>query len=559
MQQPDLPFRWRTFTAALIVLSVGFAVAWIVNPPVYSTNDDVSLRQALEGETAPGEPATGFTLMTHAALGWPVAYLYRMAPVVPWWDLIVAGTLIWSLGVLVALVWDGVGNDWLARTLTVSLLLVAVAPLAVALQYTIGATLAGAAALLLAVLELHSRRPVRRSVLLLAMVTLLGGLVVRTLGAVAGVVAAGVFLIPLMVGGALETRRVAMVVVASAVLAAAVQYADGLLYALQPEWGRYYQYQWMIVRLFEWRGEPSDQALDAIRAAAGWTRNDWRMVSGYFSVDPALHGYESVARVYEASTRLFGWQGWLSWAAERVRQTDWRTVSTMVERSAAPLVAMAGVAIAYPRWRGIAAIAGLGLLYLAFCVGVETAFKELPSRLLAPFQAAVVAVALITASRFRREGSAARVVVGVAVVLSVLGPHLRENWTTAASMSADARALDGEVREILRLSPSLVVLHADTFRREYWWRPFHRPSIRLPAIALAWNNQNPLLQRFLQRSGRKGLLESMCSDPSVLVIADEGRLDFVTTFFAEHRHEQIVWTPVYTGSFPAWRCSMVRS
>ena len=112
-------------------------------------------------------------------------------------------------------------------------------------------------------------------------------------------------------------------------------------------------------------------------------------------------------------------------------------------------------------------------------------------------------------------------------------------------------------QELLRLSPSLIVLHSDTFPREHWWRPFHRPPVDLPAIAIGWNNQNPLLQQFLSATGRQPLLRAMCADPSILVVAEEGRLDFVTTYLREHFNASVVWTKVMTGSFPVWRCSLV--
>jgi hypothetical protein len=316
----------------------------------------------------------------------------------------------------------------------------------------------------------------------------------------------------------------------------------------------------MVVRLFEWWGDLPDDAIDAIRSTVGWTRNDWMMMGGYFGVDPRLHGYDRVAHAYTyaypSSVTALGWGDWLRWADSRVQQADWASVRVLIERSAAPLIAMIAIAAGYASRRAMAAMAALAVVFLTLCLGIEVAFKELPSRVLAPLQLTVVTAALIAAGWRRRVVSPVRAIVALGLTLAVLGPRLVETTATAASMARDAAALEKEVRALLRLSPSLVVLHADTFRREYWWRPFREPPIEMPSIALAWNNQNPYVRAYLARTGREDLLRAMCTDPSIVVIAEEGRLEFVTKFFHEHHGAQASWMRVYEASFPAWRCSL---
>jgi hypothetical protein len=552
-----LQFRWGTFLAALTLLAAGAAAMWIAYPPVYQTNDDVAIRLALEGRTAPGEPATGFTVLTHAALGWPVAYLYGLFPNTPWWDLVVASMLIVALAVVCAIGWQGLGGDWFARATAVGVLLVAAVPLLTIFQFTVGATLGGGAAVLLAVVETGRTKHPRRSVVLMAVLVLLCALLVRTLGAAAGVVAAGLFCIPLVLARVVAVRPTAFVVGAAVALCVVAQYADSIAYMAYDDWGRHQRYQWMIVRLFEWRGELSQAETDVIRASAEWTGNDWRMVQGYFSVDPNLHGYDRIARAYEMSMVSFGWADWFAWAGARLRAIDLATLSSIVERSVAPLVVMLAAVVGYASRRGTAVVVCIAFLFLGYCLGIETAFKELPVRLLGPLQVCAVAASVIAVSALRRQPSPVPVILALGLVLSVLEQQLMDTVAAAEAATQEAQALDQEVNELLRLSPSLLVLHADTFPREEWWRPFHRPAVELPAIALGWNNQNPLLQEFLRKTGRDGLFQAMCTDPSVLVIAEEGRLDVVTIFFREHYNSQIMWTEAYRGSFPAWRCSLV--
>src|SRR5262249_19184190 len=103
--------------------------------------------------------------------------------------------------------------------------------------------------------------------------------------------------------------------------------------------------------------------------------------------------------------------------------------------------------------------------------------------------------------------------------------------------------------------PSLLVLHADSFPSEYWWRPFHTPPVQLPTIQLGLNNHHPYVQRFVQQAYGGSLLHAMCSDPSIIVVAERGRLDPVTVFMKEHYDTDVTWIPAFDGSFRAWRCS----
>ena len=551
-----LRFRWRPFLVALGCLAVGAATLWSVHPPVYQTNDDVSIRLALEGRTAPGEPATGFTALTHAGLGWSVAYLYRILPNAPWWDLVVASMLLVAIAVVAAIVWDALGCAWLPRATSQAALLIAAVPLLGSFHFTVGATLGGATAVLLALVEACRVRP-RWGVLAMAALLLVAALLVRTLGAASGIVAAGLLCTPLVLTRGWALRPVALVLVVAVLLCAAVQYVDEIAYQMDDQWARYHRYQWILVRLFEWRGDLPQGERDVIRATVGWTPNDWQMIPGYFGVDPNVHGYERVARAYETSTANCGWADCFTWARDRLTRLDLPTVRTILTRSGATLVATSIVAVAYASRRGAVATVVVAAFFLALCVGIETAFKELPIRVLGPLQACAVAVSLITVSASRRRPSPVLAVLALGLVLSVLRYQFTETTAAAEAFASDAQALDQEMNDLRRISPSLLVLHADTFPREQWWRPFHASPGGPPSIALGWNNQYPSLQSFLRKSGMEGLLTAMCSDPSVLVIAEEGRLDVVTTFFHEHHNAQIGWTQVYDGSFPAWRCSLV--
>ena len=71
---------------------------------------------------------------------------------------------------------------------------------------------------------------------------------------------------------------------------------------------------------------------------------------------------------------------------------------------------------------------------------------------------------------------------------------------------------------------------------------------------MTYNNQYPLLQDFLARTHRGDLLRAVCADPSILVVAEAGRLERVTDSLREHAGLDVRWDQVFDGSFRAWRC-----
>jgi hypothetical protein len=148
--------------------------------------------------------------------------------------------------------------------------------------------------------------------------------------------------------------------------------------------------------------------------------------------------------------------------------------------------------------------------------------------------------------------------VTIICAVVAVGLMVHQGRVVAADASADSRQsreTDAQVLDLLQQHPSLLLLHADSFPSEHWWRPFHTPVVRLQAIQLGMNNHNPNVQRFISHSYRESLLHAICTDPSILVIAERGRLDPVTTFMKEHYGTHVEWNEVYAGSFRVWRCS----
>ena len=551
-------FQWRLFAAACVAVVAVIGIAWVLVPPSYDTNDDVTIRLGVEGALVPGQPATGFVLLTHAALGWGVAGLHAAAPAVPWWDLVVAGTLLWAVAVAVTLAWGAAEAGGMARAVALAAAGVSLLPVLFSLQFTISAVLGGGAAMALAVAEWLGAR--RGGVLAMAAALLLASLLVRALGAVTGALTVALCLMPLLLGSSRERWKqlgavVALGTIASAAFAA-VAYSDELLYRTSPEWDAYYRFNWMVVRLFEWGGEmpPADAA--AVRSTVGWSANDWEMLQRYWAVDAEVHGYSNLSAAYDATVARRGSVS-VTGRIQPVRAAAGIADVRGLLVAVGPLVAAALLAASVlGRLRGAAAAAASAIGFALLCVAIDAATKDLPFRLLAPMGACfTIAVVTGTGSGARRPGAAFRV-AALAAVLTILSVQIPAVMAAAVAENRHGAQVAREIDALQALQPSLLVRHADSFPAEHWWRPFRRPTARLDSIALGWNNQNPLLQAFLEETGRRPLYAALCHDPRALIVTDEGRLDPVTTYARERLGSDITWSRVFEGSFTAWRCTM---
>ena len=549
-------FRWRVFLALLGSTLACVIVFWALIPPTYLTNDDVGIRRDLEGLTAPDAVPTGYVLIAHSLLGWALVGLQR-AVQVHIWDFVVGGLFILSIAVVLTGAWSIAAGA--GRLLAVAAVLSVVAPLLAGMQVTISATLAGSAAMITAAMELQLPAP-RRSVLVASAVLLVLGLLVRPMGAAAGGLLAVGLLMPLAVCDrqlrSIRLGRLGIAAAALAVSAGALVYLDGALYQLSPAWGAYQQDNWMTARLFEWGGDLPASVVEPLRTQLGWTANDWELLRRFWGVDPGIHSHARIEMLYGAWSALVDWRLRLGWLMGRtVADLTGATFLRLFSQSAIAMAAAALVAVALANRRGVAALTASTAIFFAACIAMEIGFKELPFRLFAPLQVCFVLAVLVTSRALNRPARTLLTALCAAAACVLLVREARAAGSDALADSRQSRDVDAQVSELLQLHPSLLVLHADSFPSEHWWRPFHTPPARLPAIQLGLNNHNPYVQRFLTRSYPQSLLRAICTDPSILVVGERGRLDPVTTFMHEHHGIEVEWTEVYAGSFRVWRCA----
>jgi hypothetical protein len=559
VSSPIVRFRWRAFWA---ILGITFAVVagfWFVVPPTYLTNDDVQIKRDLEGLSAPGALPTGYVLMAHSILGWALVAIQPLIPV-HGWDLMVAGLLIASAAMLLAVVWalSEQSSDCL---LLASVALITLTPLFAAMQFTISATLAGVAAMTAAATELLLPVP-RRSVLAASGALLLLGLLVRPMGASAGALLTAALLVPLTVSNnelsRLRMRRLGLSVATIGVSAVALVYVDEALYRLSPMWDAYHQDNWMLAWFFEWGGDLPERAVAPLRSQLGWSSAEWELLRRFWGIDPAIYSHGRIETLYAAWSALVDWHLRASWLAQRAAaELNVNTVLRLLAESKMTVVSSAIVVLAWGTRRALAVAVTSAAIFYAACIVIEVIFKELPARLFAPLQVGLLAAVVVTCRTLTRQPRRLVTTLCTALAIGVVIYQARTVTSQAFAENQQSRETDAQVLDLLRQRPSLLLLHADSFPSEYWWRPFHTPPAVLPAIQLGLNNHNPYVQRFVAHSHPESLLQRICSDSSVIVVAERGRLDAVTTFMKERYATDVQWNEVYSGSFRAWRCIRV--
>ena len=390
--------RGHVFIALLISTLVCVTGFWLTIPPTYLTNDDVAIRRAIEGLTAPGAAPTGYVLMAHSLLGWILA---STAPLtrIHGWDLAVASVLICSIATIATIAWC-LFDSVLARSLSIVAALAIMMPLLSAMQFTISATLAGTAAMTAIVMELLMPGP-RKSLLIASAVLLVVGLLVRPLSAAAGGFLSLALLLPMAVNARdrlpTRLRRLLVAAVALGILAGSLVYIDRALYRLAPEWSAYREDHWMLAQSFEWGGALPATEVAPLRAHLGWSQNDWDLVGHSWGIDPVIHSHERFEMLYRSWSATLEWRERAASVMQRIAaELTGPTFLRLFAESRLALGLSALVALAFASRRGLIAVLASTTIFYAACLAIEIAFKELPARLFAPLQVGVFVAVLIT-------------------------------------------------------------------------------------------------------------------------------------------------------------------
>jgi len=490
--------------------------------PVYQTNDDVAMRLLAEGKSA-------FLLLINVIPGEVLSLLYRVAPAMPWYDLMLGALQTAAAGALL-FVWSGPGSrdEWLWTTLFALFLLL---PVFVNVQFTVVAMTCAAAGI---ALLLHATR---RLQLVAGALLFVAGSLIRFEGAMLIAIAGALLAWPLW-------RRDAVVAACAAVVVAIVLFAINVaVYRQSAGWDEFHEYHLHRTHLSEFVAyeQITPAALRRLRDEVGWSGNDLALLRDWFFADREVYSLERVRR----ADAIFGNRPDLRRARE--------LVSTFLYDNRWVLLLLAAFALARgARVYGVAAAATLVVLV----AGVSYVLKPPPPHVTFPLLILLATTLTIAARRWEQKPRAWRTVLAVVIAVWVAGPSTKALYRKSIERRATVARVRRDVAALKATGAQLFVLHGSAFPYESYWRPLRAEMAPFAFISLGGDTRMPPTQDLLRRYGITDLPSAICSDPRLVLVAHPHTPPMLATFLREHRHFDVRFERVlHAESFDAWRCA----
>lgn len=538
-------------TVAIVALLPVAALALFT--PFYQTNDDIAMRLLAEGNFVPGDEPLPFLMFINVILGKVMALAYQLTTAVPWYDLILGGSMLVAGAALVS-VWIGSGKlheiVWAALLAAFFLL-----PNFVSVQFS----LAGMGCAAAGVALIATGRP-RLGVALFFL-----GSLIRFEGAVLIAIEGAALALPLLVTRGRDAedrvpRRKAIVAAALAMLLAAGAFVvNQTAYRRSSGWQDFYEYNLLRSRLNEYITPErlTGDAIPRLTKEVGWTNNDFALFRDWFFTDPQLFSLEKVRK----AERLF-------YGAANQPTEDWRKVRTERAKEMAKgffletrwaFLLMGALVLAYGlRPKLLLYLAALTFTLAALIVGISLSLKAPPQRIFWPMLIMAATMLVLAARRWGRPmphvAMLVAMLLGVYAITLALPPLRKESEARRLA----AEAVHADVDALRRTGATFFVLHANAFPYEDFWQPMHTEKAAFDFVGLGASARTPPVQGFLARSGRSDLPWSLCNDPSMLIIAAERIPPMLVTFVREHRGVNVQFTKTFEGKeITAWRCQRI--
>lgn len=568
---------WSTAITALTVL-----VAWGVVGIRYGTNDDVIMRLLTEGRLVPGSEPSPFTLFLNIMLGAPLAELYRRMPSVPWYDSLLAGTtIVGTVALLYALMFRRSTDRIVALAFALTLLV----PVLARPQFTTVAGVTSAAGLVLLVRALFWSGPGRaQTVETVVAVALLGWATLFRLESAITVILLGTMIVlPLIIAQPEPSPRRTLSRLlpplgAFVLIAAAGQAIDKQAYHSSPEWRDAQEYNLQRVALtYEFRPDERAIAFSDVRQAGGWSSVDWAMFEGWFGVDTDVFGIEHTRRAFDAKqaalrqsapiwlqsllnleqnqatvTRLLRVNGALlgvfvllgaAWHDRGVSSkvlllqlVGIIAVGLFVNDATLALLAMAIFALGRR-----AAPALVHTLFASVClVGVvcliAVLFRYPPPRVLLPLMVLTASLICVRIAYLSLSPRIPMALLCVAATLYVIIPQTMRLATESRTHAANRERLHQAFDEIPDVENLVIFNYAlSEFPVEVFWAPFVTEASNVTLVLLGWQNQTPVLQKYLRETGRSHLPYALCTEPQLRLLS-AARIVHVLEAYVRERH-----------------------
>jgi hypothetical protein len=541
--------RWLRWTLIVGLPLATPVLAYSLFTPQYQTNDDVGMTMIAAGVGLAPEPSPHLLFM-HPLLGQLLSALYRFAPNMGWYALLLTAVRVLAGIVLAVAVLGREPSPLRAALLVGYFLLVDLAGQACP-QFSLVAAVAAQAAVLL----WFSRGPDRPwgpASLALFLILVALGVMIRPDHAVLIALLAG----PLLVwdlgaalcgdGSPLRTRlrawrgRTGGPLLTAGVLLVLLQGHHHWFYATSPGWEDFQAYNNLRGRCTDFRRDDEAPDVPTVLEKVGWTRNDLAMLKTFFFADrevysaPRLRAYLEAAADQPLALPPLGSQlaGYWNYPVLRL------------------LLAVALVPLLFQsRETWLRCIAVCAAVVLAWLLAAGILHHYCPWHLLQAMLsfAAAAGIALVGRPRIGAvrltAGLAGVVLLTVAVVPGVR--YLRER---AAVVRAVAGQLRREVRALDPRPDQLFVVWGCSWPYEYLL-PFGSLNDLRPfkIFALGCATHTPLTDHRLREFRIPDLVTGLYTREDVFLISYKSFLPLLKTFIAEHRgvavEAQVVFDP----------------
>lgn len=549
-------------TLSVFLPSVLLPVAALtVFTPFYQTNDDIAMRLLAEGNFVPGDEPLPYLMFINIIVGKTLSILYRATATLPWYDLFLGGAMIAAAAALLES-WRGPIRP---RRVTWALLFAIyfLLPAFVSVQFSLAgmACAAGGMSLIArAALTDLPHAPFRFHVLA-GTSLFFGGSLIRFEGAALIAIQVALLSLPLIPSAIRNPDqkprlRVATLAAFSGLLLAVTAFAfNQLAYRQARGWKTFYEYNFLRARLAEYitPDRLTAEATTKLAKQVGWSENDFTLFRNWFFTDPSLFSLDKVRQ----AERLF-------YAAAPPQEPP-RNVylkrnlelsKSLFAETRWALLLMGAFLFAHGATRKLTLyFAGMVLTLWILMLALSILLKAPPQRIFWPMLMMAAAMLSIAADRWGR--TTPRTVNALAVVLAVyigavMLPALKEQSDTrriaAALVAADVEGLRGT-------GATLFVLHSNAFPYEDFWAPLRTKAAAFDFVGLGASARTPPVQDFLVRTGRTDLPWSLCTEPSMMIIAAPYVPPLLTTFVAEHRGIKVQFHQAFAGQrFAGWKC-----
>jgi len=545
---------------SLVVISLAFFT------PFYQTNDDIAMRLLAEGNFVPGDEPVPFLMFINIIIGKILATAYSLAPSLPWYDLFLGGSLVVATATIVYC-WLGSATPAQigAAVLSAAFFLL---PAFVSVQFSVPGMTCAAAGLALLLDALLNSPPLSKSRQLRwtagAALFVLGSLI-RFEGAVLIAIQCALISLPAIIAvWRDETARprlkgAALAGVVAVVLAGSLFALNQFAYRANQGWKDFYEFNRMRSRLNEYitperlRSEAAEQLVTQV----GWSKADFLMFRNWFFTDRDLYSLAKVRKAeslfYSASNKPVSDR----WEMRKARASDLAKNFLADTRWAFLLMAIYVLAFG-ARPKMILHLLWVAIVLVLLIVGIGLTLKAPPQRISWPMVITAATMLIVVTRRWQRPLHWSIPALAALAAVYAAVPAFRALDAESHTRSAAAESARQDVVDMRRTGAKTYVLHGNAFPYEDYWQPLHRGDVAFDFVGLGVSAQTPPVVEYLSRTKRTDLPWSLCSDPSMAMIARPYIRKMLENFVLEHHRTEVSLEPAFEGTrFTVWKCRPV--